>query len=64
MLASIRNAGRDTTPTSSLRPGSTDADNGDEVRGREAAQGYSPLRKTLRKTDEHTRRERGHILGL
>lgn len=40
MLASIRSTGRDTTPTSSLCPGSTDVDNGDEVRGGEA--GHRP----------------------
>lgn len=45
MLASIRSAGWDTTPTSSLRPGSTDADNGDEVRGREAAHGLQPVKE-------------------
>lgn len=39
MLASIRSVGQDTTLTSSLCPGSADADNGDEVRGGEAGHG-------------------------
>lgn len=46
MLASIRSAGpRDTTPAAPSRPGSTDADNGDEGEGQGGCTGLQPVKE-------------------